>query len=346
MLVVLHGAKKNAGDFLIHERGVRILAELLPDQELVSRPRWRPVDRELADRAEAIVLCGGPGLAQKFYPGVFPLVPDLATLRTPVLPLALGWSGRPVGRADDMRFTSESRGALALIHRRIEWSTVRDDVSLRVLAAAEVGPAKRSGCFAWYHLPSLGRAMSVGREIRSLVFTPPAGIRWMPQARKLLRLLARRFPSADRYCVFHRGVRADEYTSRSAAFVNARLAHVAERLGYRVVDAGFDLRAIDFYGATDLHVGYRVHAHLSFLSQRRPSLLIAEDGRGVGQNMTLGDPYLLHTRSKDLVARVADALAQEARTRFAGSERAIAEIERTWPVMRDSVLQLARRGGT
>jgi hypothetical protein len=38
----------------------------------------------------------------------------------------------------------------------------------------------------------------------------------------------------------------------------------------------------------DLHVGYRVHTNIYFLSHRKPSILIAEDSRGKGLLDTLG----------------------------------------------------------
>jgi hypothetical protein len=37
---------------------------------------------------------------------------------------------------------------------------------------------------------------------------------------------------------------------------------------------------INHYSDTDLHIGYRVHAHIFMNSISKPSLLIAEDGRG------------------------------------------------------------------
>jgi polysaccharide pyruvyl transferase WcaK-like protein len=107
-----------------------------------------------------------------------------------------------------------------------------------------------------------------------------------------------------------------------------------------VVDASRDIGALKLYGQVDLHVGYRVHAHLCALSRRRPSLLIAEDGRGRGQAVTLGDPHDLRAGADALIDAVDAALDQEERSRWAASERAVEEIERTWPTMRETVEQL------
>ncbi|MCP3029944.1 polysaccharide pyruvyl transferase family protein [Halobacillus sp. A1] len=43
----------------------------------------------------------------------------------------------------------------------------------------------------------------------------------------------------------------------------------------------------DFYHHMDAHIGFRLHAHIWFLRTRKPSLLIAEDGRGLGHLATL-----------------------------------------------------------
>ena len=340
MLLVLHGAKVNAGDFLIRQRGIEILQRLRPDQELIVRPRWEAVDPELYDRADAVVLCGGPGLAPHFYPHVFPLVDDLETHSTPVLPLALGWPGTRPDKPGSY-FNARSLEALRTIHSRIGWSGVRDQLSLKLLQRAEVGEVHMTGCVAWYDGESLGQSFRPPTSVRRLVFTPPAKHRrgGLAEAISLLRALRRRYRSAERYCVFHRGLRSELGSDPSTAERRA-IAAAARVLGYRVVDASRSLDALGFYRDCDLHVGYRVHAHLHFLSCRRPSVLVIEDGRGEGQAVTLGDPYRLHAGASSLADAVDDALAREQASGFGACERAVSEIERTWPAMRQTVEQL------
>ena len=337
MILVLHGAIKNVGDFLIKDRGLALLQHLVPDESFMLHQRWQPLDHSMAQEARAIVLCGGPGLAADFYPGKFRLVENMAGLETPILPLALGWAGK--GSMESFRFTYESRNALETIHQRIGWSSVRDDLSLEVMARAAVGEVWRTGCNVWYHLPSLGTPLHRPDRIRRLVFTTPADMRNTPEVLRVLRYLARRYRSADRRCVFHRGIRSDEYTSKKTAAANRVIAFTAAHLGFDIVDASFDPATIDFYAESDLHVGYRVHAHLDFLSLRRPSILISEDGRGRGQSATLHDPYDLRARQSGLIDRLDMALATE-ESGFLASTRAVDEIERSWPRMRQTIHQL------
>jgi hypothetical protein len=53
---------------------------------------------------------------------------------------------------------------------------------------------------------------------------------------------------------------------------------------------------IELYDEADLHVGFRVHAHLYMNSISKPSVLLNEDGRGKAVGLVLGgltlDAYL------------------------------------------------------
>lgn len=46
---------------------------------------------------------------------------------------------------------------------------------------------------------------------------------------------------------------------------------------------------LNFYNSVDLHIGFRLHGHLYFLRNRKPTLLIAEDGRSYGHLNTFDD---------------------------------------------------------
>jgi hypothetical protein len=67
---------------------------------------------------------------------------------------------------------------------------------------------------------------------------------------------------------------------------------------------------------------------------------VIEDGRGEGQAVTFGDPHRIRAGSPGLAEAVSDALAEEEAGGFSSSARAVAEIEQTWLVMRETVEQL------
>ncbi|TCT26461.1 polysaccharide pyruvyl transferase [Melghiribacillus thermohalophilus] len=52
------------------------------------------------------------------------------------------------------------------------------------------------------------------------------------------------------------------------------------------VDLSGGSEKLSFYSNIDAHIGFRLHAHIWFLRTRKPSLLLAEDGRGLGHLYT------------------------------------------------------------
>lgn len=53
------------------------------------------------------------------------------------------------------------------------------------------------------------------------------------------------------------------------------------------IDLSGGAENLSFYENIDAHVGFRLHAHIWFLRTRKPSLLIGEDGRGMGHLYTV-----------------------------------------------------------
>lgn len=53
------------------------------------------------------------------------------------------------------------------------------------------------------------------------------------------------------------------------------------------VDLSGGAERLEFYEKMDIHFGFRLHAHIFFLRIRKPSFLIAEDGRSLGHLYTI-----------------------------------------------------------
>lgn len=375
MIVLLSGAKKNIGDFIITDR-TRTLLERVVGDEILWMPNWEPLDgrEEEIAAARAVVVAGGPGYRPGMYGVVYPLFSDpetLPRLGVPVRFLGLGWKGEP-GDAFDLanyRFTSRTMGLVHSLGDRARYSA-RDGLSLKVLEQNGI-EGTMTGCAVWYDLDSLDKPLRVPDKVRSVVFTPPEQRVFHEQSREILRGLRRMLPDAEIVVAFHRGIEADEYTSPAAAAVLREYAAFARGLGCRVEDVSYDLSRIAFYDDCDLHVGYRLHGHLYFLSKRLPSVLLEEDGRGRGATEALGAPgvrawqltwssRLARTLSSGKAARrlarrfpvkaargaaVAETLAavrDEMASGFARCARVPARIDSTWPVMEAFAKNLER----
>lgn len=287
MLVVLSGAKKNIGDFLIVDRACKLLESVL-GEELVVLPRWQPLDDhvETVAKARAVVVGGGPGVLPSMYPQIYPLFSDPGKLRELGVPLRLlgvGWFASR-GDASEMRrftWTPETKAFLEVMGDMLAIST-RDAVTRRLLVAKGLTDVTMSGCPVFYDLRRMGKPYRRPADIKTVVYTTPQSPRFTDQNLELLRAVIDRFPGARVIAAFHRGLTADEFTTPAEAARFTEMAKRCEELGAEVRDVAYDLERIAFYDDADFHIGYRVHAHLRFLSGRKPSVLLEEDGRGRG----------------------------------------------------------------
>lgn len=117
----------------------------------------------------------------------------------------------------------------------------------------------------------------------------------------VLRLLSAEFPDARRVCVFHRGQnnrlfkpivgqpwRVTTWKGNAGSLLYGVINKYAKKNGYEICDVSGSSDYVKHYYEADMHVGYRVHAHIPALSAGIPSFLLQIDGRGTGVSESLG----------------------------------------------------------
>lgn len=283
MITVLSGAKRNVGDFLITERAEQLLALL--GEPIQRLPNWEPLDVEAISESRLLVIAGGPGLRRNLYPGVYPLLPSPRELSQTGVKLAfLGSGGKlQMGDAWEMRrfnFMPESRKLFESFRECVVFST-RDDISTRMLKR-NGHSAVMTGCPVWYRQDCFGQEPDLPKKIERIVFTEPRRPEMNEQSLKLLEALRRVYADAEIVASFHHG-----FDEVAPGYLDAVRA-----MGVETRDVAADTSKIAFYDDFDLHVGYRVHAGLYFLSRRKPSIIISEDMRGRGSAEALGIPWV------------------------------------------------------
>lgn len=285
-------AKKNVGDFLIWERAKELLEKHTKEYEFLVLEGWKSLDNRLAEinKTKAVIICGGPGYQKDFYPRVYPFLKHIAKIESPIIPFGLGWGGEPMYRPDKFSFNDASRSILSYIHKKCKATSCRDVITKNILDRYGFKNAIMTGDPSWYDLKSIGRRFERPRNINRVVVTPPADAIFYEQAVTLMEMLKDVFRNAEFFLVFHRGMKPDKYTSRGEARYLQKLKREAEKMSYQTVNAAYDTSKIEFYRKCDLHAGYRVHGHICFLSIRKPSFLLQEDGRGLGFSKSLGLP--------------------------------------------------------
>ncbi len=289
MYICLTGAKKNLGDFLITDRSLKLLKNHKPDEEFKVLPHWKEFSvsqLEKINSSKGIIILGGPGYRREMYPGIYKLFTDLDKIKVPIIPLGLGWKSFPGDLLDlkGYRFSGDSLRLLNKMRECVGPLSCRDPLSATVLEKNGF-PALMTGCPAWYRPEGLPDSFLPPAEINSIAFTPPQLSVYHEQSVKLLLQLSSIFPNAKFQISFHRGLSADEFTTEAEADSARALAEKLQALSpdrISIHDTSYDLDRITFYSDCDLHVGYRVHAHIHFLSRLAPSILINEDGRGRG----------------------------------------------------------------
>jgi hypothetical protein len=255
-----------------------------------SRPLCNTTNKlsqsELATVTEtdAVFVAGGPGYQPHFYPGVYPSLAEILDAGTPVYPLGPGWKGH---REDKYEFTESSKKMLRRVYDQIEFGGARDLPTKRVVESIGVDNIRLTGCPAWYDLNRTQEQFTPPESIDSLVVSSPSkgSYQYGPQWVYLMYELSKEFPDADKYCSFHQGVgHIQGYNTKSIAAYNNIIVRIARKLGFEILDMAGNPDLLELYRDIDLHVGYRVHAHIPFIA----------NGQGLGVSESL------HTVSGDV----------------------------------------------
>lgn len=370
-IALLSGADKNAGDYLIVHRSRQLLLHLIDNCELVEFPRNKPLDSQIdkINDCQVIVFAGGPGYVSDMYPGRFPLVKNLTAIKPPMFALGMGCF-TPSADIKGISFSGDTRLLLDRIESDGFCFGCRDRLSQQVLNANGYSSAVLTGCPAWYDLSKVGTdhllTQPQASQVRSIAISDPALLRNSEAPKQLICELRKVFPHADFKLVFHRGWFQDEFTSRDLARAQMQLVNWATDNKVEAIDISYSHKGFSVYDECDLHVGYRVHAHLYNVSQRKPSFLIEEDGRGFGANDALGctnhvsldRPTFMHRAlsavfrkagstfsiaSKDLkgsVVRMVDHVVKEIESGYPEANKACMVASRSFLDMQAHVLQL------
>ena len=305
--MTLTGAFKNAGDYLIGNRARALLRNHV-DAEVVDINRREVTEShyELFNSARAILLTGGPAYQENIYPNVYDLA--LSRIKVPVVPFGLGWKGKLGQEPEDFRFADAAGDFVREIHAdKTRFSSARDHLTLRMLDANDVENVAMTGCPAWYDEDKLGIDYLFNANPKVVVFTMPA----VPQTQvpAILAKLAKTFPKAKRYLSFQAGY-ASTHSKKAAEYSrwNRQMAVRGLFHGFKPIEfAGNFPKFESFMQTVDFHIGYRVHSHIFTLSQRKGSILIAEDSRGVGQVAAMGGQALSAHQPVQVILDAIDA---------------------------------------
>lgn len=290
---LLSGAYKNAGDFLIVKRCKELLKYVYPECEIAEYERRKPLEEHLKEinASDVLVMAGGPAYVEKLYPNIMPLTRNLDDIKVPIFAMAMGWNGVDnfPNTIYHYALSQETCKLLQRISADGYQLGCRDWYSKNVLKSNGIENSVMTGCAAWYNLPYVREKEIRGNyEIQRIGVSEPARTQNYGAYLELLKYLQKKFPKAEIMPVFHRGVGADQYTSDKQGKMLKQLSEKIKQLGMEIKDISYSADGFSIYDSCDLHIGYRVHAHIYNLSCRHKSILVEEDSRGAGVNSALG----------------------------------------------------------
>lgn len=271
----------NVGDLLIGQATEEILDYEYPN---IERKRYTSEDELIGNintvnESDAIIM---PGFAIRdviWYPKLYELIKE-DQLETPIYPMGAGWNAFPGNfeHTSVKRYPDEVNQFYHDIAQQTPVFSTREYYSSRVLHQLGIKNTQMIGDCAWYDIESLGESFHRPLSVDKLIFTTPHSTHYQSQAKEVLSMLSNLFPNAEKIFALH----------AKPGIMEAQLADHAVDMGFSEQNLSHDVSNLTVYNDADLHVGYRCHGHIAALRKRIPSVLVAEDGRGMGFSYSLG----------------------------------------------------------
>lgn len=315
-LLFLHGAVKNAGDFLISHRSQMLVKYLIPNCEII--PLWEGSSESLIanylKEVKGIVFGGGPFFTHHIYPHDIPLVKNLSSLSIPMINIGGGWYGANNSfiKVKDYFLDDTSIAFLKKIEASAGCLSCRDWYTVNMLTCKGF-KAEMHGCPAWYDISyKQNRTLFNHHNIKRIAISDPGNPRYLAAARTLINCLKKLYPKTEILFVFHRGTWG-KGEGRAGELRKKGIEKTLVDNNIKWVDISNSYEGFSVYDSCDLHIGFRVHAHIYNLSHKRESILLEEDGRGAGVNQAVGLPSIhvydeKRQQKSDFIRRVANRI--------------------------------------
>ncbi|PHR49234.1 MAG: hypothetical protein COA32_04055 [Fluviicola sp.] len=302
--VLLTGGKNNAGDFLIKTRAKSLLDHYRKDRAYHDLDGWKTFSADqidLVNNAEALILTGGPSLqpGSRIESGIYPFIKALEKVKVPIYTFGVGYKGSKGtwGENSNYSFSELSMRLLQRVNQSGGKSSVRDYHTLDVLQKKGFKNFVMTGCPALYQ-QNKPLELKEKLEIRKIGFSLGVSYKLNSSMKQLMRSLITRvskeFDQADLTIYFHHRINPEDRAQ-------AEMLDYVKSLGISFKDiSGGAEKLMEEYSDCDLHIGFRVHAHIFCSSIGTPSILLSEDGRAIALKEVLnGLVFRAHTVSSE-----------------------------------------------
>ena len=278
--IILSGAYINAGDFLIEKRSKELLMHHIPDAKIsvLNRVNVDYSDRiEFLNSFDAIIFAGGPIYHPSIYPKSLPFVNNLEEISSSVFFMGGGlYTG-----IYKSTISNDTKKFFRLGNNHGQPLSCRDFYTLRFLKHQGFNNLLMTGCPAWYNLNYVDKLNleDHNHSRPKICVSEPASESNVKLLGELLKYLRTHFSDASIYLIIHR---------ENKKSIEGIIKSLSAKCDITILEISNSANGFMVYDDCDLHIGFRVHAHLYNLSIRNKSILISEDVRGHGMCHALG----------------------------------------------------------
>lgn len=271
-----HGSK-NIGDQLITSCLQNLVSDAISDAQfdvIWRADYWENVKKTVLEADHVFFAC--LALRQRMSENIYPYLQQVLDSGVPFSVVAAG-TDLEVEKNDNIYegFSDETISVLKTVNERSFFFTTRGVVTQEFCRYLRLSRATLGGDVAFYDKRFDDLKFNNNIEVKKIVVSDPhKPLDYLKPMQVLLEGLKNIFPSAEIVVAQH-GLNkiVEDYCLKNSVKT------------VRIYEDRFN--GLDIYDEADLHVGFRVHAHVSALKRRKYSYLLEQDGRGCDYGATL-----------------------------------------------------------
>ncbi|MEA1081452.1 polysaccharide pyruvyl transferase family protein [Marinobacter qingdaonensis] len=267
---------RNVGDHLITESALKLVRHRVPNYRPVIVFREEPLE-QFDKSSVRTILAPGFTVSDETYPNKFKLYENLEGVLEKIFPVGCSFQHwiPSYKTYEEYCYSNETLSLLKSLSKNDGAIPCRDELIVKMLDNWGIS-SSYIGDLALYDPDVIGKKFTRSKKIESVAFSIQHKPKFFKQSMSILSLTKKAFPDAQLYVVHH----------STPSKNSIEVAEYAKSIGYIEKDLSGEIEKLDFYDDVDLHVGYRLHGHISFLRRRKPSVLIVEDARSFGISKT------------------------------------------------------------
>ncbi|MFW5982998.1 MAG: polysaccharide pyruvyl transferase family protein [bacterium] len=270
---------QNIGDFLITQCTKDIIQDTYPNEEIKFHILWRAsqwdeIKKRIEESDFIIFACLAirPNMSIIEYPAL----KEILSSNIPYGILSAGTSIN-YNYANNIvdQFSNEVIKILKKINDEAVFFNTRGVLSQYVCSKMELNNVTFAGDIAFYDKRFIKKSFKPVQQISKIAISDPHNSKlFLNPLKQLFSGLKGLFPRSEIHILLHgHNPKVEGFCLNNNITCKSLFKNPDESL--------------DEYDNYDIHVGFRVHAHISMLKRKKPSYLLEQDGRGIDYGLTL-----------------------------------------------------------